>query len=801
MFTMKKPLIKSIRHRLSKSQISISLSNFFAIVAVWYFAITLTRIFEAILLQICHQKLQLLFRFEVLGLFYDYILVFLSSIVFFIPFYFTQQRNRRVAHTLSLAIILPWIVFSLLLIQYYMFGLVPLDNAILNYSIKDIWHIIAASVEINFGFIAGIITVLGLIISIILLHRKLPNKIASIIGATSFLFSAGLLLYRGEITPPPSHFSTGIQYNTAINKTVYFLSKLSNGSTNNEYDTTVSLFDIRTIQKNYPESKFINDSFPFLRYKDKESTLAPFFTLKQDSTPNIVLIITESLSGVVAGPDATLGSFTPFLDSLAKHSLYWNNCISTSERTINAPSSILGSLPSANGFASLSGDMPFHYSLISILRKIKYQTSFFYGGDLCFDNLHDFINYQKFDTVYGGQFSTQNNVIIWGIDDESLFDKDRTKSQNTKQQAFIKVFLTLSTHGPYIFNNQEKYNRLVEEKIHNTTSTSDFAFSSEIKKNCAALLYTDNAIRQYINHCKQKPNFQNTIFVIVGDHTHSLFASYSDIEKYHVPLIIYSPLLNRHHHSKAIVSHLDIVPSILSLLNKTYNIPRYDTIHWLGQQLDTSSTFKANKKQAFLNIGRQLNDYLSDSIYYSNGRLYTVHNNLQLTPLQNDSISRKIEHELAIYRKVNYYVCHQNRLFPYHLKEKKIWSIGILQDSSVFQKEFIDLPNIKIDQIEGTYKIMLRGEIFVNDTQKCPKFVTQPINAKGTPLFSQVAALKTADWKPLKPNTWQLIQTSHTVTFKNGECTNGTLFSYMWNPAHTKVKYRNFVITFTKKTR
>lgn len=680
-----------------------------------------------------------------------------------------------------------------------MFGLVPLDNVILQYSITDIWHILTSSIEFNVTFFTGIAVALIMISALVILNKKTPSRRFALAGLMAFGCSIVLFLYRGEIVPPPSHFASGIQYNTAINKTSYFISKLYSQNSSNELDTTLSIFDIKTIQKNYPNARFVNDSFPFLRLADSTSTLAPYFSLKKDSMPNIVLIITESLSGVVASPDATLGSYTPFLDSLAKQGLYWNNCISTSERTINAPSSILGSLPSANGFASLSGEMPFHFSLISILNKINYQSSFFYGGDLRFDNLHDFVNYQGFDSVLGGQFSSENNEITWGTDDEDIFAKDKIKPSNTRPS--VKVFLTISTHGPYTYKNQEKYKNLYNLTSKHYSANKDMVFSVDQRKNCEALLYTDNAIRQYINTCKQTKAFSNTIFIIVGDHTHGLFATLSDIEKYHVPLIIYSPLLKKTHQSKAIVSHLDIAPSLLTLLKTSYHIPKCDTVHWLGQQLDTSTYFKASKKQAFLSISRQINDYLSDSLFYSNGRLYKVHNNLHLQSIQNDSITKRMEHELAVYRKINYYVCHQNRLYPKHFSDEQLLSVGVLHDSTIYENEFIDLPSIKIDQANGKYKVMLRGEIFLPEIKQCPKFVLQPINKEGKAIYSQVADFKTIDWSPLKPNTWQIIQTSHTATFKNGECIDGSLFSYIWNSSRTKVKYRNLVITIYKAKR
>src|SRR5690554_7745588 len=78
----------------------------------------------------------------------------------------------------------------------------------------------------------------------------------------------------------------------------------------------------------------------------------------------------------------------------------------------------------------------------------------------------------------------------------------------------------------------------------------------------ATFHYTDDAIKEYFKSQQSRPEHQNTIYVILGDHMMGEIAQSSAIEKYRSALMIYSPLLKRTKTFKGTNSHLDIPPSL-----------------------------------------------------------------------------------------------------------------------------------------------------------------------------------------------------------------------------------------------
>src|ERR1022692_4715500 len=140
-------------------------------------------------------------------------------------------------------------------------------------------------------------------------------------------------------------------------------------STGNGQTNQTGMDKNKVILSTGDDNTFPNIDYPFLHKDNTPNTLKPFFLAGDGSQkPDIVVIIIESMGKAYSGKDAYLGSFTPFLDSLADHSLYWENCLSGGGRTFAALPSIFGSLPFLeHGYLEAGEKAPLATSLIKIL--------------------------------------------------------------------------------------------------------------------------------------------------------------------------------------------------------------------------------------------------------------------------------------------------------------------------------------------------------------------------------------------------------------------------------------------------
>src|SRR5262249_48589911 len=104
-------------------------------------------------------------------------------------------------------------------------------------------------------------------------------------------------------------------------------------------------------------------------------------------------------------------------------------------------------------------------------------------------------------------------------------------------------------------------------------------------------LYVDDALRTLFTSLEKRPDWSRTIVVITGDHRLVPVPFDTRISRFRVPLIIASPMVVAPTNFVAISSHLDVTPTLLAHLAGTYHLSLGDSVHWMGQGLDTSSHF------------------------------------------------------------------------------------------------------------------------------------------------------------------------------------------------------------------
>jgi uncharacterized sulfatase len=169
----------------------------------------------------------------------------------------------------------------------------------------------------------------------------------------------------------------------------------------------------------------------------------------------------------------------------------------------------------------------------------------------------------------------------------------------------------------------------------------------------ATILYADNAIRNFINAYQNSADFNNTIFIITGDHRMPEIPMVTKIDRYHVPLIIYSPLLKRSQKFEAMSTHFDIAPSMLQLLKHQYKLSVPTVANWMGSGLDTAHSFRNIHSYPFMQTKNDIADYVADDYMLHNDELYKISNNMGLDPVTDDIEKRKLQKAFAIFKQKN----------------------------------------------------------------------------------------------------------------------------------------------------
>lgn len=555
--------------------------------------------------------------------------------------------KKPIGNTLIKVLFCIVVIGQFALVKYHLTTLINLGADLLGYSWNDIFITVSASESLSLLYFLPFILFPLLFLGINYVFNKFTNE------RQIFASAIILVIVFGSLKLIFSEASE----NDYQNK-MYYL-----GADIFRYQQEKSIADAYNLSG--------RNDYPLLKYfKDSKDVLSPFFNIQAEK-PNIVIIIVEGLGGEFVGKNAYRG-FTPYIDSLMPKSLNWENFVSNSGRTFGVLSSLLGSLPyGEKGFLE-ENPLPSHFSLISVLKANDYTTSFYSGDNSSFDRKINFLEYNEIDHIidenmFGPEYvKTQANAggFSWGYPDEEIFKKTLLELDGKKQPR-LDIIATLTNHEPFDFPSKNVYLTKVDSIL---ASNQIFGVKKEeiiaYKNIFASLLYTDKSIENFMKAYAKRPEYNNTIFIITGDHRLIPIAQKDKLCRFHVPFLIYSPMLKQPEKFKSISSHWDVTPSLLSFLMNNYKFNKLKETSWMSQGLDTARQFRNIHQIPLMRSKGGVNDFIFRDYFYADGELFKINENFGTIKVNEPELLKMAADSLLEFKKLNGYLTKKNRIFP-----------------------------------------------------------------------------------------------------------------------------------------
>ena len=368
----------------------------------------------------------------------------------------------------------------------------------------------------------------------------------------------------------------------ALNPILYFFDSFAFRSTG---------FDIEKTKKYYPTvANHLNlpkDSLYFKRSFLRADSIT--------ATPNVVIVMLESLGVAPMSYYGNPVQTTPKMDSLLNVSAHFTNFYVHKPGTAASVFASITGLPDVDNIRTASRNPMVIDQRIIFDQFTGYEKLYFLGGSANWANIRGVFqsNITDLKIFEEGSYQIENRADVWGIDDYELFkesDKELAKLHQQKK-PFIAYIQTATNHMPFtVPDKKEAYVPLKEAAISKELlKKSGFKSVAQIN----ALRYLDFNVDAFLKRAKKSGYYDNTIFLFFGDHNTSMnpvdFLEKKEFELgtqvHHVPFFIHAPkFVNTAVHAKY-AKLVDVVPTAASLAKINY------TNYTLGSDiLDRSKT-------------------------------------------------------------------------------------------------------------------------------------------------------------------------------------------------------------------
>lgn len=612
----------------------------------------------------------------------DSFFIYLWSFAFLLIALTVAIFHARLAEQLLKFSTVTLVIIHLLLTSYFLLSNSVLNSSVFEFSASELFHIAASELSIQ-----SIVMLLALVFIVwfayVLIYKttkrvKPGNHLQNIMIGIYLLLGIFVFVNLRYATKSIKYFDSSYAYLLGNCKETLFVHSFGNSAilTNpNNIAKNTAIY-----RQNHPTFSFSNQAYPLMHNESYANVLGPFFVKDSSIKPNIVLVISESLSSSFSGKKCTTPvSLTPYIDSLAEHGLRWNYFLANAERSHGVITNVLASLPTGigqRGFINMRVKLPKgkfypdHTTILEPLRDNGYTTSYYYGGWGYYDRIGYFIEdhgidyFATEDSFSKATYKRKKGPISWGYNDKDLFHMSQNLYHNqNKKTPFFDVYQTLSLHTPYnLVTPQYESKEYLRQRIEKLGISASEVSNIPLEI-IGTILFSEDALKTFMAEVQTKKEYDNTIFIIVGDHGVNYPISNRPLEKYQVPLVIYSKLLVKNANFNGFCSHVDIAPSLIALLEQNFGLQVSQEKHWMGEGLDTSSTFRNVRKIPLAIYNENLAQYVTGKYIKYNDRVVQFDSALETIEVSDPLILDSINREFDNYLFINEYTCTKDRVW------------------------------------------------------------------------------------------------------------------------------------------
>ena len=257
---------------------------------------------------------------------------------------------------------------------------------------------------------------------------------------------------------------------------------------------------------------------------------------------NVIFVHMESIQNYLVDMKINGVEITPTLNKLVKEGMYFNNfypqiSVGTSSDTEFTWATSL--MPASSGTVFVSYYDRDYVTIQKLLKEKGYYTFSAHANSATMwnrNNMHPSLGYDEM--IFKDKFDVgDKNDPRWlglGLNDVDFFAQMQSKLEEieTNNEHYMGTLIQLSNHSPFAATdyNPELYNYFGELDLTNTytvvdentgekiTKTDDYLKGTKLGNYIISAHYADMALGTFIDYVKDSDYYNNTVFVLYGDH-------------------------------------------------------------------------------------------------------------------------------------------------------------------------------------------------------------------------------------------------------------------------------------------
>ena len=390
-----------------------------------------------------------------------------------------------------------------------------------------------------------------------------------LVSSNGFFFLLLIALTYGKLSRYPLRWSDAFFHkdsficNLALNPLLFFLESLKEKPFEYDKEKLKNLYPLMTdffnVDKPCPETLSLK----------REGLPRPLVS----GNPNVVIILMETFAAYKTG---VLGKAelnpSPCFDALSKEGLLFNRFYVPMENTSRSLFAALFGIPDVSTSRSSSRN-PLVVNQHSIVNAFKdHSKHYFLGGSANWGNIRGMLshNIDNLNIIDEGAFRSPVHDV-WGISDADLFMEANEMLAGKTEEPFFSIIQTAGNHRPFRIPADSKGYK--SENADKEVLTKNGFYSLEEYN---GFRFLDHSLGYYFDLARQEKYFENTVFLIFGDHgtgNGSQDRRFGGLSPgpFHVPFLIYAPsLIAKKGRIDSVMSELDVMPTLAALMGKPY---------------------------------------------------------------------------------------------------------------------------------------------------------------------------------------------------------------------------------------